>query len=1450
MRLLFVGMLFILELFGKEYYFPKAKLSYNFFEHKKLYYSNDLNIEVNSTTPPKITFYEYNLRGDDIAGVKPSQYRYKDSFIDMKLPKSKDGKTIELDEITARKSSYISSGGAVFIELEDIVSNIDRDKIDQVDLTFQTSDDLEVIRVFESSKDSGVFRGYIQPNSYMHKNYDGLLYIRDGHSVTVTLQDRLTATLNIRSNLRSLSSLDSSRDIWLVDSTNKKVAEVAQSIKYAVKIENRVEQEISSRVEIDITKDQKIDLDSIKLDAIKVDESDITISKNRLFININIAPNEVKRVTYVATISNVSKDYIYHNVKVKNSSLKIKTKINNSFLTPQSMIVGRVGFGSMGIKGVKLYLDNGLSTITDSRGRYHFEGVTKDFHVVKVDSSTIDRRFKMVSCQESTRFAGSVQSQFIDTSNLSMQRADFCVKLKDQNSTKLVKDGYNYKLKQLKTKKMPIYTASSFNSIDGEQMLWPPDNFVPSFPSVKIAFVHSIKQKYKLYINDKEVDKLLYDGFVISKDKSKKIEKFRGVQIEPGDNRVLVKLFEDGSLVKELSSNIHFSHSPSKAVVDKELSYLVADGKHSPVIAVRLYDKDGFIAREGMIGDIKVSSPYSFADNDKEIEQSPLSIMGKHKYEIRGDGVAYIKLAPTTNSGVVKLNFDFQDRSTYTTAWLKAKQDEWMIVGFAKGSVGYEKIKQNLEYIGDKEIYEDSKVSFYTKGRILGDILLTLAYDSSKKQDLSMLDSVNLKKYYNVYADRSKQINEAPSSKKLYIKLEKDNFYTMFGDFKTALIDTKLGRYDKRVNGVKSEYSGENFSYTFFATNSNNIFHQDEIKPDGTSGRYYLSNKLIVENSENIYIQTRDYENENNIVKEELLGRHMDYNIDYDDGFVYFKQPQFSTDENLNPQYIVVRYQTNSEGSKHLTYGGRASYKVGSVEVGSTYIKKDQSISRSELLGIDSMLKLYEGVELKAEVATSKVDKELSYAKEVQLEYNSDRASIRAYGKKIDRDFGIDEEQSLKDKNQKTFGVKGSYQFNSKNKVELESYTKEQLDSKVSSQNYKTSYTHKGSSYTTKVGYLKSIQSGIEDDQVQAFVSKSLFSNSLLLKLKKNHSLNDSLINADLTEFGVDYRVNKKLTIFALERWTKQLQDSKKEAQVGVSSKPWKGSRVKSSIGSLEHSDAKSIFSNFGIVQDVKLTKNISLSAGYDKYHSLKSTTPNDSDHDTYFGSIRYKKGGYSYLLSHEYRDAKVKKINTLASINSALSEDSAMAFGIRENRSISIDESRVQRSVTGAIAYRPKKSDAIAINRVDIKQTKSRDQKSIKVVNNLYMDNKITKNISLDMQFGIKYLQNFIDVKKYRDLISLASLSATYDITKKVDLTSQASMTFSLNDKTYSYSAGTGVTYNAFKNSLIGVGYNVEGFDDSDFVSDIYRKEGPYLNFLVKFDEFNLKERAKRATQ
>ncbi len=83
-----------------------------------------------------------------------------------------------------------------------------------------------------------------------------------------------------------------------------------------------------------------------------------------------------------------------------------------------------------GLSGVRVYMEDGRFSSTDEYGRFHFDGVNNNTHVIQVDHATVPAYYEFVACEESTRFAGNLWSQFVDLKGGALWRSDFYLRLR------------------------------------------------------------------------------------------------------------------------------------------------------------------------------------------------------------------------------------------------------------------------------------------------------------------------------------------------------------------------------------------------------------------------------------------------------------------------------------------------------------------------------------------------------------------------------------------------------------------------------------------------------------------------------------------------------------------------------------------------------------------------------------------------------------------------------------------------------------------------------------------------------------------------------------------------------------------------------------------------------------------------------------------------------------
>jgi hypothetical protein len=607
---------------------------------------------------------------------------------------------------------------------------------------------------------------------------------------------------------------------------------------------------------------------------------------------------------------------------------------------------------------------------------------------------------------------------------------------------------------------------------------------------------------------------------------------------------------------------------PVYAEFVEQYSRLSADGRSTPVVAVKLTDKWGKPVRTGVVGNFRLDPPYIAKQRLDALRDRPLTgqVLGKTSYTVGNQGIALIEIEPTTITGKLTLFFDFEQATKYApnvlnrktrevTAWLKPAVRDWILVGLAEGTAGDNNLSGNLETLeagdGEDNYYQDGRLAFYAKGRVKGDMLLTLAYDSknqsdSERSDQSLFQTINPDKYYTLYGDAVEQRFDAPSSERLYLRIEREQFYALYGDFNTGLTVTELSQYSRSMTGIKTEYDGKRYGVNAFAAESDQVFIRDEIQGNGTSGLYQLSESDIIINSDKITIETRDRFRPNIVIESRELSRFLDYNINTLDGTLFFKQPVPSRDEFFNPVYIVAVYETTSAGDKELSGGGRARIKLldDKLEIGVSAIHQGDTETGGNLFGTDLRYDISRNTELRVEIATSDTTTgtrdESGNAYLAELGHSDPRMSARLYFREQDEAFGLGQ-QSGNNSGTRRYGADLRYLLTEHLVINGEAYQDEVFvnDNKRDSATANLEYFQSNYRLSTGLIYTRDNLGTGETKTSTLFTagaSRSYLQDSVILRARAEVPLDGEAESIDYpgnVTLGADYLLNERISLFA-----------------------------------------------------------------------------------------------------------------------------------------------------------------------------------------------------------------------------------------------------------------------------------------------------------------------------
>jgi uncharacterized repeat protein (TIGR01451 family) len=1017
----------------------------------------------------------------------------------------------------------------------------------------------------------------------------------------------------------------------------------------------------------------------------------------------------------------------------------------------------------------------------------------------------------------------------------------------------------------------------------GIEWLHPRADFSPNLPVIKIAIKLAPTQKAELRVNGEAVSPLNYDGMTVNSSRTVGLATWRGVPIRDGANKIDLEIKDaNGKVVHSESRTIHYAVGPETVSLVEQQSRLVADGKTRPVLAVRFDDKDGYPVRKGVNGEFQINEPYQAWDKLEGIERQPLNgrIGGKPRYEITADGTALIELQPTTQSGEVVLTFQFNDKQKQEIrAWLKPSQRDWVLVGFAEGTLGHKQLSGNMENLkgagADDKLFDGNQVAFYAKGTIKGEYLLTMAYDTAKSRgdagSLLLKGAVDPNQYYTLYADATQPQFDAASARKLYLKIEKNQFYALFGDYDTGLTVTEFSRYSRTLNGLKSEYKGEKLSYSAFATLTAQAYVRDEIQGDGTSGLYKLSRSNIVINSDKVRIETRDRFHSEVVVSSTQLTRYLDYDIDTAKGTLFFHEPIQSKDDKFNPTYIVAEYESESSADEKPTYGGRVAYKpMQNLEVGLTHIHEGNVGATGNLTGADLSLKLDDTTTLKAELAHSNEDisgtKSDGTAWKIEALRESKDVSAHVYLREQQDGFGLGQQAGGETGTRKV-GADARLKLSETLDLQGEIYRQDTLSVGATRDQAEGQVQWHKDNLSTHAG-LRLVQDTdglgkqLDSRQATAGVAYQMLDKKLTLKADSEINLSGNAESVDFPNriiVGADYKITQQTSLFADQEFARGNQLSADTTRIGLRTQPWSGGELAASLGNQYNLDSGRLFADMGLIQKWQINEFWQADFGVDRTQTLKSTgvvplntnVPLTSgslagDYTALFAGASFNDKTWSANGRVEWRTSDTDdKINVLVGLQRNLDAGRSMAAGLTFTRDDA--GSSLSRNFDGRLsyAYRPWNNQWIWLDRADyideIIEDTSGGSHARKLINNLNANWKPDIRTQVAFQYGAKYVLDRIDGSDYDGYTDLVSIELRHDLSQSWDVGVHAGALHSWNGGQIDYNLGASVGYRALDNTWVSVGYNVLGFTDNDFSGAEYRSKGPYANISMKFDQDTL---------
>lgn len=333
--------------------------------------------------------------------------------------------------------------------------------------------------------------------------------------------------------------------------------------------------------------------------------------------------------------------------------------------------------------------------------------------------------------------------------------------------------------------------------------------------------------------------------------------------------------------------------------------------------------------------------------------------------------------------------------------------NEWFYVGIADVTIG-KRTGKDSQYLAPanpgeyNNVYKKGRLAFYLKGKIKGRYIITAALDTNeedldslfsnldKKDPRQLLRRLDPDDYYPVYGDDSTFKEDAPTSGKFYVRIERGNSHVMWGNFKTKIDGVELTRYERGLYGAsanletdKTTSFGEPLAAVQgFAAQPGTLPQRDEFQ--GTGGSlYFLKRQDINQGSEQITIEIRD-STTGLVVERRVLKEGEGYTIDYVQGVIILSEPLASTATSSSAvlpsslanydQFLVANYEYTPtlEDVSGYSYGARGeAWVFDQVRFGATGYQENTGYADQTLFGADVTWRLSENSYFQFEWARS-----------------------------------------------------------------------------------------------------------------------------------------------------------------------------------------------------------------------------------------------------------------------------------------------------------------------------------------------------------------------------------------------------------------------------------------------------------------------------------------------
>ncbi len=931
-----------------------------------------------------------------------------------------------------------------------------------------------------------------------------------------------------------------------------------------------------------------------------------------------------------------------------------------------------------------------------------------------------------------------------------------------------------------------------------------------------------------------------------------------------------------------------------------------ADGRTAVPLTVRLFDRSGKPVTEST--EVQVSTGRGLLRlPGAALDEPPRREL---RLAVRG-GVASLDLVASADAGDAEVLVQSGNVRVAGVVRLVPERRPMVAVGIVEGTLNLDKLDaaaisppradDGFELEIRRKLAGDSgdrstlgaRTAFFLKGMVRGDVLLTLAYDSEKERRDRLFRDILPDQFYPIYGDSSIKGVDAQSRERLYVRVDKDRSFVLYGDFNTAAggPSRELSRYSRSVSGLKLHREGAGFEVNAWLVNDNVAQVVDEQPARGISGPYRLSNPNGISGSEKVELLTRDRNQPSIILRREPMVRFVDYEFEPFAGSIVFRAPVPSVDANLNPITVRVTYEVEQGGPKYWLGGIDGQVRISpALEIGGSHVESQDPSAPYRLSGVSATVSLGGRTWALLELARSEREALGDLGKgtgaRAEIRHQGETLDARAWAGDTDRTFS--NISSSYNGGRAEAGLIATWRIDEKISVRVDLMrSKDKVIDAVRETGYAGVSYALTPVWTVGVGLRHgrdegglpnaASASGVNIPQQPGFtpfqINAPLFAAAPgqvrefdALSVNAQGKLSERLsvlgeFEQDVSDargqrvtLGADYRLNEQTRAYGRAEISKGLggvngiaTDGRETALVaGVSSELVRDTelfneyRLRDAIGGRDAVNAIGLRRLFPVAEGIRYSASAEFQRAVagDTASATALTGGVELSYDP-----RWRATGRLEWRRDRNFDAWLSTLGLIHKVDRDWSLLVRNALSVQNARNPSVHDQWQDRFQVGA-AYRQtdlNRVNALALYELRTQQDKNPaiDEKRVSHVVSLHADYHPSRPWWITGRLAGKHVnERFAGGVRDAYTAWLAGGRVTWDVTERWDVGVQHHRLWSRAGNASQASAGVEAGYLVRSNLWLSVGYNVRGFRDDELQGSAYTQKGVYVRLRFKFDE------------